>query len=994
MSDTYSQKVHSRHQVRTLQSNDSYNAKLIRRMQTATIFAPVLIGILMAISFFVLQNFLAKQQDDASVINISGRQRMLSQRIAKHSVYMTITRGEAQASHIKSLNKALDTFKESHQNLTKKSNSLGFSDNYMLSDNIKHLYDSLEPHYQGLIKSVDNLLVANILPNSAKRAENLAKNFEHIEKHERAFLPIMNTIVFTYDQEGQAKVVRLRWVQGIVALFVFLFAVSLSFFGMHPMVKKVKQAFVDVEDANAELSTQNEELQASEEEIRQNAEELSAMNDNLKISEHTLKTYINRVREAKKMAKLAAYDFDIVTGKIAHTEHLNYLLKLDENIVITNKLIAEYIHHDDKEEVFEKRQEAITHKKDVFYRFRLKTENFEDWHWFQGATHIVLDEDERLDYVVNVLQDITETVQKENEIKKLLENSQSKQAELLASEEELRQNSEELQSINENLFISQRESEEKQQLLNRAEEMARMGSYIRRFKTDTITHSENLPLIYGFPKGKRINREIFAQITHPDDLEQNRHKVKVALEQQKSNIFVTYRARPNQEDDWKYYESFTFIKYNENKEPDSLIGTVQEITEEVLKNQEMQKLLDEISTNKKYLDEAQKLAKIVSYEMDIYSKKIKWSESFSEIFNILPQDIPYDTEEFQQWMKGKNLEEANEGWAKAITSKTKFDEIYQINTPKEDVFYIRERGYPVFDENGNLICMRGTLQDITKTELVKKEAEQKSKLIEKQNNNFLSSVNYAQRIQSAMLGGTQEVKDIFKDAFIFFEPKDIVSGDFYWYEKIDDSRKIAIVGDCTGHGVPGAFMSLLGTTILNEIILQRQITTPSKILDELQKEIRHILKQDTTGNRDGMDIAVVVIDEAVGMMEFAGAKNPLVYIHKRRKRGGSEANLTVIKADPFSIGGRKSKVLESTYTNHIINLEDVDALYLYSDGYQDQFGGENGNKFMSKNFRKLLYDTHSTSMHHQRVALKRKLMNWIGTEYEQIDDICVMGITV
>ncbi len=830
------------------------------------------------------------------------------------------------------------------------------------------------------------------------------------------------------------------------------------------------------------------------------------------------------------MAKLAAYDFDVVSGKITHTEHLNYILGLDKKLEITDQIIAQYTHHEDKKMVFDKRQESIAHRKDTFYRFRLKSEKFEDWHWFQGATHVVLDENKKLDYVVNVLQDITETVNKENSIQELLHDSQEKQAELSASEEELRQNSEELQTINDNLFIAQRESEEKQHLLNRAEniakmgsldfdlqantysysenlvtifglddskmtspkrhlkyihsddkgevenlflelmqgkrdsidtitrfkginheewkflkmnlyllrdfnesparvlgviqdvteaetnkivaeksqielqeqklllqdseKMAKMGSYVWDIKTDTLKTSDNLPIIYGFDKDKVIDRELLDHIMHSDDSMTNKIVLQTALKNKDDSLFIYYKARANENQDWKHFQSFAFIKYNEDKEPITLIATVQDITKEVLKNTETELLLDEFSKNKSYLDEAQSLAKIVSYDMDIYSEAMNWSDSFVNVFGVSQDIIPTYTTDFQEWIEPEDLEKAITGWGNAVHLKSKFEELYRINTPKGNKFYIRERGYPVFDSNGNLISVRGTLQDITQTELAKAELDRKSKQIEKQNHKFVGSVNYAQRIQSAMLGGTQELKNTFEDGFIFFEPKDVVSGDFYWYSQLDEHRKIAIVGDCTGHGVPGAFMSLLGTTILNQIILQQQITTPSKILDTLQKEIKKILNQENTGNKDGMDIAVVLVDESVGMLEFAGAKNPLVCINKRRKRGGASTNLTIIKGDNLSVGGRNAKVEEQTYTNHIVNIEDIDAFYLYSDGYQDQFGGEKDGKFMSTRFRQLLYDTHSTSMRHQRVALKRTLMNWMGTENEQIDDICVMGISV
>jgi serine phosphatase RsbU (regulator of sigma subunit) len=960
MSDTTYSKVRSENQLspRYNSSTNTENTRLVKRIRAATFIVPFLIGALMIVSFFILQSFLSKQHDDATVINISGRQCMLSQRIAKHSVYMTITRGEDKVRHIDSLNESIALFKESHQNLTKKNNTLGFSHNYQLSDDIKNLYDSLDPFYQELIKGADDLLASNSLPDSAERAEKLSVDFDRVERNERSFLPIMDAIVFAYDQENQAKIARLQWIQGSVAFLVILFAISLAAFGLRPMVSKVKQAFIDVEEASQELATQNEELQSSEEEIRQNAEELSAINDSLFILQRKSEEKQLLLNHTEEIAQMGSFNLDLENNDYSYSENLIVIFGLESSKMTNPKHHLKYIHQDEKRKIEHLFIKLIQGKRDsISETIRFKGDKHTEWKFLKLDLYLLRGFDKAPFHIVGVIQDITET-----EInKQLVEKSQT-------------------------------QLQEQQQLLQDAEKMAKIGSYIWNIKTKSVKNSENLPIIYGFSKEHTVDRETFVQIIHPKDWENNRVALKKAVSQQKDYLLVTYRARNNENHEWKHYKSFSFLKYDENKKLTALVGTVQDMTEEVLENRKMEILLDTVSDNKKYLDEAQNLAKIVSYDIDIYSEQIKWSESFAVVFDILPQDVPTNTDDFQAWINEENLEKSNEGWAKAIINKTEFDEIYCINTPQGRIFYIRERGYPVFDSTGSLISMRGTLQDVTKTQLAQKEIKRKSQMIEKQNTKFISSVNYAQRIQSAMLGGTQNLKTIFKDGFVFFEPKDIVSGDFYWYAE-QGTRKIAIVGDCTGHGVPGAFMSLLGATILNDIIRKRQITTPSTILDELQKEIEKILNQENTGNRDGMDMAIVVLDESVGMLEFAGAKNPLVYIHKKRKKGGADANLTVIKGDNLSIGGRKGRT-EAKYTNHVIDLKHVGAFYLYSDGYQDQFGGENGGKFLSTKFRQLLYDTHSTSMRHQRVSLKRTLMNWTGTENDQIDDICVMGVTV
>ena len=568
--------------------------------------------------------------------------------------------------------------------------------------------------------------------------------------------------------------------------------------------------------------------------------------------------------------------------------------------------------------------------------------------------------------------------------------------ELKKSEEELRINSEEMRAINDHLMSSQYDLEQKQDLLKRAEIMAKMGSFSWNLESQEVTYSDNLPSIYRLEKGKKITPDVFKEISHSDDYKINQNKLAEAASRNQKELFTSYRARPahlSETEDWKHYRAFSFIKYNAEGEPHLLIGTAQDVTQEIEQSQKVKTLFDNVERNKEQLEESQLLARIVSYDMNIESNEIVWSDSFSAIFQIEKNELPNSLADFRSWVEPKDIKKINRKWQEAIQNQEKFSEIYKLHVPKKATLYIREIAYPSFDENGILIGKRGTLQDITKSEISRLNIQQKSRQIKKQNDNFVSSVNYAQRIQFALLGSTREMKSIFKDSFIYFTPKDIVSGDFFWYAQVDN-RKVVIVADCTGHGVPGAFMSLLGITLLTEIVKHQKITRPSEILDELQIEIKDILKQKTTKNRDGMDISIAVIDEEKGVLEFAGAKNPIVYMHKKRQRGGQETNMTVVKGDNLSIGGRNKKLDTKKYTNHIIDLEEVETFYLYSDGYQDQFGGKEGRKFMSKRFRSLLYETYTSSLLHQRRALKMNLMNWMGTTEKQIDDICIIGITV
>lgn len=260
--------------------------------------------------------------------------------------------------------------------------------------------------------------------------------------------------------------------------------------------------------------------------------------------------------------------------------------------------------------------------------------------------------------------------------------------------------------------------------------------------------------------------------------------------------------------------------------------------------------------------------------------------------------------------------------------------------------------------------------------------------IEKLYNKVKSSINYAQRIQFAMLPSIKAMRENFEDSFVYLQPRDPVSGDFYWMRNVDGKTVIAAV-DCTGHGVPGAFMSLIGNDLLNTIVVERHILHPDKILHDMNEGVREALKQGVSQNNDGMDVALCVIDREERTVEFAGAKNPLYYLN-----GTGEMN--VIKGDRNPIGGMQGE-LERNYTRHHIELRPGESytFYLSSDGFQDQFGGREGRKFLRSNFRKLLQDIHQEPMDKQSDILETTLSDWMRHgEQRQIDDVLVVGFRV
>ncbi|HRG00680.1 MAG TPA: two-component regulator propeller domain-containing protein [Bacteroidia bacterium] len=242
------------------------------------------------------------------------------------------------------------------------------------------------------------------------------------------------------------------------------------------------------------------------------------------------------------------------------------------------------------------------------------------------------------------------------------------------------------------------------------------------------------------------------------------------------------------------------------------------------------------------------------------------------------------------------------------------------------------------------------------------------------------SINYAERIQSAILPNISVIKDNLPNGFILFKPRDIVSGDFYWFNKSDDKLFLACV-DCTGHGVPGAFMSMIGNSLLNEIILTKKITSPSAILSNLNKSIFKVLKQNTSESKDGMDMALCMIDLKTNTLTYAGANRELLQI-----RNGE---LIEYKPTKNAIGGFTDS--STIFKETVIEIKPNDLFYMTTDGYADQFGGEKGKKLMTKNFKDFLLQIHTQPMPKQQEMLDKKIVDWMGT-HEQVDDILVVGI--
>ena len=247
------------------------------------------------------------------------------------------------------------------------------------------------------------------------------------------------------------------------------------------------------------------------------------------------------------------------------------------------------------------------------------------------------------------------------------------------------------------------------------------------------------------------------------------------------------------------------------------------------------------------------------------------------------------------------------------------------------------------------------------------------------------SIDYAVRIQNAILPPSYFVNECLPESFILYKPKDVVSGDFYFVSKQDNHVTFAAV-DCTGHGVPGAMMSVVGFNLLDQAVNKMGIKQPAKILEYLDEGVNQILRQthDESGVKDGMDLAICTLNLSTGELQYAGAYNPMYYFR--------QGKLIEIKADKFPIGTNFDGVVD-IYTNHTVQLKKGDTIYLFSDGYADQFGGPRDKKYKYKRMREFITKIQPKSMSDQCAALDTEFEQW-KKDYEQIDDVVIFGVKV
>lgn len=263
--------------------------------------------------------------------------------------------------------------------------------------------------------------------------------------------------------------------------------------------------------------------------------------------------------------------------------------------------------------------------------------------------------------------------------------------------------------------------------------------------------------------------------------------------------------------------------------------------------------------------------------------------------------------------------------------------------------------------------------------------KQKNEMIEEKNKNITDSINYAKRLQNAILPASDIIASILPEHFLLYQPKDIVSGDFYWVSGHDNKFMVAAI-DCTGHGVPGALLSIVGHNAINQTVNEMNITKPDDVLISMNTIIKKILhQQDATSDiRDGMDMALCTFDKTTGILEYSGANNPIYIV--------TEDKMKVVKPTKLTIGSIQEEV-KYLPEHHSIPLKKGDCFYIFSDGYADQFGGNDNKKFKTRRMQDLLLSINKKPMSEQKPLIHKAFSDWKGNN-EQVDDVLVIGVRV
>lgn len=552
--------------------------------------------------------------------------------------------------------------------------------------------------------------------------------------------------------------------------------------------------------------------------------------------------------------------------------------------------------------------------------------------------------------------------------RKLLAESQEMSNELKEKQEVLRQNAEEMQATQEELKRSNQKLEEQIEEVNRTQKRMQLllenaSEVITIYEEDeTIRYiSPSVETILGYGQKELIGHSDIDKV-HPDYRDTFRDLFKRMIAQPDDKITVQYEYK-RKDGSYIWIES-AGTNVMSNQAIHGFILNSRDITERRRAEQEqrMRSKMQALSENSLDL-----ITRLEGGEISYINPVIETytGKEPAAFLNKKAKDTELDAVVLESWLR--IVEEVNSTNEKVAT---------EMNFPSEMGHRVMQvNAIPEFDESEKLESVLVVSHDITERKMIELEIQNKNKKI-------TESINYAKRIQTAILPNTRIIVKALPDSFILYKPRDVVSGDFPWFMQVKDDIFIAAV-DCTGHGVPGALLSLIGYFLLNDIVRSRKITEPGKILDLLDEGVTTTLRQDEDATtKDGMDIALCKINTQTREVEYAGAHRPL-YIMK----GGV---MDEVKGNKFPIGGGIFKN-QTNFTNTKIVLNAGDSIYFSSDGFPDQFGGPEGRKFGPKRVREIIENVHSKPMTEAVKVFDDQWEGWRG-DHKQTDDVLLIGI--
>lgn len=552
--------------------------------------------------------------------------------------------------------------------------------------------------------------------------------------------------------------------------------------------------------------------------------------------------------------------------------------------------------------------------------------------------------------------------------RKLLQESQEMSNELKEKQEVLRQNAEEMQATQEELKRSNQALEEQVEEVNRTQKRMQLllenaSEVITIYEEDESIRyiSPSVETILGYGQKEMIGKTDIEKV-NPDHREIFKSLFRKMKENPDEKITAQYEYKAK---DGKYIwiESMG-TNCMSNPAIHGYILNSRDITERrrAEMEQRMRSKMQALSENSPDLITRLEHESISYINPIIEAYTGKTPASF---LNRKVKEADLDTAILDKWLK--IVEEVNATSDKVAT---------EMDFPSEMGKRVMQvNAIPEFDESNQLESVLVVSHDITERKLIELEIQNKNKKI-------TESINYAKRIQNAILPNTRVINKALPDSFILYKPRDVVSGDFPWYIQIKDEIFIAAV-DCTGHGVPGALLSLIGYFLLNDIVRSRKITEPGKILDLLDEGVTTTLRQDEDATtKDGMDIALCKINLNTLEVEYAGAHRPLYII----KNGALEE----VKGNKFPIGGGIFKN-QTNFTNTKIKMGKGDSIYFSSDGFPDQFGGPEGRKLGPKRVREIVEMVHKLPMREAMGIFDHEWENWRGNQ-KQTDDVLLIGI--